>query len=240
VTEDRFLGGRVIAAQPRRGFRAGHDTVLLAAAVPAKAGDSVLELGSGAGIASLCLAARVAGCTITGMEIDPKLVELANANAACNAMSERVRFAQGDTLSSCPPPLGEERSGPFDHVFFNPPFHPDTGQVSPSIERDRATRGDVAAWTRRALELIAPNGTVTAIIRADRLGEVEATASNASVIVLPLLPRAGESPKRVIVQFRKSVTGTRTLAGFVLHEVDGRPTTEADAVLRHAAAITLG
>ena len=48
-TLDRFLDGRVVAAQPASGFRAGHDTVLLAAAVPAASGSVVIELGSGAG-----------------------------------------------------------------------------------------------------------------------------------------------------------------------------------------------
>ncbi len=64
VTLDRFLGGRITAAQPGSGFRAGHDTVLLAAAVPAENDSVVLELGSGAGIASLCLSAREPGVRI--------------------------------------------------------------------------------------------------------------------------------------------------------------------------------
>ena len=52
-----LLGGRVKARQPDQGFRGGHDAVFLAAAVPG-GGASVLELGAGAGSASLCLAAR--------------------------------------------------------------------------------------------------------------------------------------------------------------------------------------
>ena len=96
LTLDRFLGGRVVAAQPADGFRAGHDTVLLAAAVPAEPGSTVLELGSGVGIASLCLAARVPGVRIVGVEIDPDLVRLANDNAAHNDLSARVSFIAAD------------------------------------------------------------------------------------------------------------------------------------------------
>ena len=94
-SEDRFLGGRVILRQPVAGFRAGLDAVMLAACIPAKDGEEILELGSGAGTASLCLAARVSGCNITGIEIDPSLVELANENAAANKMENRVRFVAG-------------------------------------------------------------------------------------------------------------------------------------------------
>jgi len=71
LTEDALLGQRVRLRQPRRGYRAAIDPVLLAAAVPARAGDRVLELGAGVGAAALCLAARVAGCFVTLLERDP-------------------------------------------------------------------------------------------------------------------------------------------------------------------------
>lgn len=236
VTEDGFLDGRVTAAQPKKGFRAGHDTVLLAAAVPAKAGERVLELGSGAGIASLCLAARVADCDITGIEIDGELVALANANAAKNGMSGRVRFVQGDVFAAAP------EGAPFDHVFLNPPFHDERGQVSPSVQRDRATRGEIVSWLKRALELVKDRGTVTAILRADRLNEIEPLAKDARLSVLLLLPSADprKSPKRVIVQAQKGEKGGRSVSWLVLHEDDGSPTKAADAVLRHAGPLAIG
>jgi len=110
VTLDRFLNGRITVAQPVSGFRAGHDSLLLAAAVPAEPNSSVLELGSGAGVASLCLAARVPDIRITGIEIDPELVRLANENAARNAFADRVLFVLGEAETSIfepTPPRGE-------------------------------------------------------------------------------------------------------------------------------------
>jgi tRNA1(Val) A37 N6-methylase TrmN6 len=238
VTEDGFLDGRITAAQPRRGFRAGHDTVLLAAAAPVKAGEHALELGSGAGIASLCLAARVAGCHVTGIEIDPDLVALANANAARNGMDERVRFVVGDALSFSPSAEGKEIHL-FDHVMLNPPFHDARGQVSPSAQRDRARRGEVAAWMQRALDLTRAGGTTTVILRADRLSEVDALASGLRASVMLLLPRADKSAKRVIVQVHKDVRGSRALAWLILHEDDGSPTPAADAILRGAQPLAM-
>ena len=228
-TLDKFLGGRVIAAQPSSGFRAGHDTVLLAAAVPAENGSVVLELGSGAGIASLCLAVRVPGVRIIGIEIDPELVRLANDNAARNTVTDRVSFVVGDASASTndgfPPPFtgrgpvsdsgavagpsvsSSDGGGTFDHIFFNPPFHPDSAHSSPIAARDRATRDSsdsVRTWTGRALSLVRDGGTVTTIIRADRVDEVLDAAPSYGGIVFPLLPRAGAAPKRTIIRIIKT------------------------------------
>ena len=82
TTRDAFLGGKLRLRQPRRGYRAGIDPVLLAASVPARPGQSVLDLGCGAGAAALCLAARVGGLRLAGLERQADYAELARANAA--------------------------------------------------------------------------------------------------------------------------------------------------------------
>ena len=237
LTLDRFLDGRVVAAQPASGFRAGHDTVLLAAAVPATSGSVIIELGSGAGVASLCLAARIPGARITGIEIDADLVRLANENAARNAVADRVSFITADAAQP------STHADGVDHVFFNPPFHPDTGQVSPVPARDRATRDSgnaIREWTGRALSLVRDGGTVTAIVRADRVEDIQDAARPYGGLIFPLLPRAGSKPKRAIVHIVK-VEGEAfsTVAGLILHEADGRSTEAAENVLRHAKPLNL-
>ena len=81
VTEDTVLGGRLRLRQPRRGHRVGHDAILLAAAVPARAGETVVELGAGVGAAGLALASRVPGIRLTMVELVPRLAALAAENA---------------------------------------------------------------------------------------------------------------------------------------------------------------
>ncbi|MDE1937523.1 MAG: methyltransferase [Alphaproteobacteria bacterium] len=234
TSEDRFLGGRVIVRQPVDGFRAGLDAVMLAAAIPASAGDTTLELGAGAGTAGLCLAKRVEKLTIAGLEIDGRLTDIANANAAANGVDERVLFVTGNALD----PPAEFRK-PFDHVFCNPPFH--DGQASPDAARARALqdKGRLADWLAVGLKRTASGGTFTLIIRADRLGESLAVLPIRGVTIFPLWPRVGEPAKRVIVQVRN---GARTplgmLPGLVLHDAGGGYTKEADAVLRDGAALT--
>jgi tRNA1(Val) A37 N6-methylase TrmN6 len=240
-TLDGFLGGRVLAAQPAKGFRAGHDTILLAASVPARAGETVLELGSGAGIASLCLAARVRAARVLGIEIDPGLVALAQENAVRNALADRVRFVQGDVGLG---DVGQDGvdAEEFDHVFFNPPFHRDTGQVSPHAARDRARRDTANAvprWTARALSGVRDGGTVTAIISAGRKDDMLAAAGLYPVILFPLFPRAGEAAKRLLVRISKERQASARIArGLVLHEGQGN-SAAAECVLRHGAGLDL-
>ena len=83
---------------PGAGFRSGIEPVLLAAAIPARPGARVLEGGSGAGAALLCLAARVPGVHGLGIEQDPALVALARQNAAANGWPD-LRFMAADIAS---------------------------------------------------------------------------------------------------------------------------------------------
>jgi tRNA1(Val) A37 N6-methylase TrmN6 len=233
TTEDRFLGGRVLVRQPQDGFRGGLGAVMLAAAVPARSGEAALELGAGAGTASLCLAQRIEDITVAGLEIDERLADMANSNAAANGMAGRVSFVAGDALD---PPVALRR--PFDHVFCNPPFH--EGEVSPDPARARALQdgGRLADWLATGLKRAASGGTFTVILRADRMAEALAAMPERVVVVFPLWPRAGARAKRVIVQVRNgSRVPLAILPGLVLHAADGRYTPEADAVLREGAAL---
>lgn len=231
---ETFLDGRVTVRQPEQGFRSGLDAVMLAAAVPAGAADTVLELGAGAGTASLCLAARMPGSVITGVEIDPGLVELATANAAANGFT--CHFVAADIF--CLPP---ELKRDYDQVICNPPFHGE-GLVSPDASRAAALSdgGALPDWLRIGLQRTVSGGFFTAIIRADRLAEALAALPTEGVNILPLWPRAGEAAKRVILQVRK---GSRApfalLPGLVLHHTDGAWTEAAEAVLRRGAALAL-
>ena len=87
--DDAFLGGRLVLRQPARGYRAGADAVMLAAACPARAGERVLELGCGAGVALFCLGARVPGLDLTGLERQPGMAELARHNAEATGIAAR-------------------------------------------------------------------------------------------------------------------------------------------------------
>lgn len=237
TTAGTLLGGRLRYCQPARGFRSGIEPVLLAAAVPARAGDCVLEGGSGAGAALLCLAARVPGVSGIGIERDLALAALARANADANA--QPLRFIAGDVLAL---PV----RGPFAHAFANPPYHGAAGTTSPDPARagaKRAAAGLVEAWAAALGAALRHGGTLTLILPMARLPEVLAGCARAtcgSVRLFPLWPRAGEVAKLMLL---RAVRGGRAplmlLPGLALHLPDGGFTAEAEACLRAGAALSL-
>jgi tRNA1(Val) A37 N6-methylase TrmN6 len=242
VTRDTLLGGKVRLAQPKSGLRAAIDPVLLAAAVPARPGERAFEAGAGTGAAALCLARRVPGVDVTGIEIDPALAALANTNVSDNGLAERVRVAAGD-LFALPPELAGAR---FDHVVTNPPFHESgAGTHSPDAARRRAKvegTGGLAAWLEACLGLLAPAGALTLIHRADRLEDVLAALMTraGAIVVVPLWPGKGQAAKRVIVAARPSSAAPLEIRpGLVLHPPGGGYTREAEAILREGRALPM-
>ncbi|MFO0985894.1 MAG: DUF2007 domain-containing protein [Alphaproteobacteria bacterium] len=241
TTADSLLGGAVIFYQPAEGYRAAIDPVLLAAAVPARAGDRVLDLGAGAGAASLCLARRVPECRVTGLEIDPALVSIARTNAAENGFGDRIDVLAGNVAA----PPADLRPGSFDAVMLNPPYRAeDSGTPSPDAMKQRANEegeADLGVWLGTALDMVKPKGSVVLIHRADRLDAIVSLLHGKAgeVAILPLWPKAAKPAKRVIVRARKGIrTGAALLPGLVLHEADGRYTAAAEAVLRVGAALS--
>ncbi len=237
LTEDFLLGGRVVLHQPRDGLRAGHDAVLLAASVPARPGETVLELGCGAGAAFLCLAARVPGLAIVAVEREPALAALARENAARNRLSG-VTVIEGDVAD----PALRKALPRAAHGFANPPFWSD-GTVPPGALRQAATHGvALEAWAACLAAAVAPRGSARLILPAARFADglsALADAGFGSPALLPLWPRAGVAAKRVILGARRGGKSPgRVLAGLFLHAHAGA-TTEAEAVLRDGKALEM-
>ena len=244
LTEDGFLGGRLTIAQPARGVRSGSDAVLLAAAVPAGPGERALELGTGAGVAALCLAWRVPDLRVVGLENQAGLADLARRNAAANGLAGRVRVVTADLTDL--PPGGELAPGSFDHVLANPPFFVAPRQPpSPDPSRAAARAGPAGvlrAWVRAAAGLTRAGGTLTLIQRADRWPELEGLlAGLGRIAILPLAARPGRAVKRVLVRCRLGPAAPiRRLPPLIVHGADGAYRPEIEAVLRGGRALGFG
>lgn len=243
---DAFLGGLVQIAQPLKGYRAGVDPVLLAASVPAQAGDTVLELGCGGGVASLCLGQRVPGLYLTGIEVQPEYADIATQNADRNSLEFAVHVADINELPA------EVKAQRFNHVLANPPYY-DRARSVPSndIGRETGLGGPtpLAKWVSVASKRLAPKGYLHFVQRADRLPELMSAIHQhlGSIELQPLYARSGRDGHLVLIRAKKEGRADfRLHAPIVMHQGaehggnDKNYNEIIESVLRHGAALPFG
>jgi tRNA1(Val) A37 N6-methylase TrmN6 len=235
---DSLLDGRVQLAQPADGYRVAVDAVLLAAAVDASEGATVLDLGCGVGSVALCLAWRRPDLAITGLDREPVFVACARANAARNGMANRLSIVESDVRA----PLPQK----FDHVAMNPPYlKAGTATVSAHPLKAAATaesEAKLADWIAAARDALKPGGALTLIHRADRLDDVLGSVSRSfgGIAILPIHPKRDRAAKRIILRAQLgSGEPLAILPGLVLHEESGAFTEAADSILRHGNALPM-
>lgn len=181
ATETSLGPGGLTVWQPVDGYRFSVDAYLLAAFVNEAPGAAVFEVGYGSGVIAVLLAA-VKGLLVSGIEIQPRMVELANFSVATNGLQERVQLAQGD--------FREYRGGPHAALVVNPPYRPlATGRLNPDSAKAHSrhelslTLDELVAGAARCLR---PGGRFYCIYPAWRL-----------VDLLAKLRSAGLEPKRL-------------------------------------------
>jgi tRNA1(Val) A37 N6-methylase TrmN6 len=244
LSEDGFLGGRLRILQPEKGFRAGIDSVFLAAAVPCAPGDTVFEAGIGTGVAALCLLARHPAVQITGIELGVRYALLCEENAKRNGFDGNLKVIRADLREALRrDAIAMPVPGSFSHAMANPPFH-EEGKSTPSPNLLKAQAhafgaNDLELWVKVLHAMVANRGTVTLVHKAEMLSRLLHLMEErfGDIRVCPLHPRLGATATRVLVQgVKASKAPTQLLQGLVLHEQAGRFTPEAEAVLRDGAA----
>ncbi|WP_438955616.1 tRNA1(Val) (adenine(37)-N6)-methyltransferase [Cognatiyoonia sp.] len=202
LTQDDFLGGRIKITQPQKGYRAGVDAVLLASAVAAHSGQSVLDLGCGVGTAALCLHARGPNLRMVGIEIQDNYAALARENARDANADLSVVVADVADLPN------DIRQMQFDHVITNPPyFERSRGHSSTNAGRDTALGGATSLedWLIAGIKRVAAKGTLTVIQRVERLPEVMKAIDGrmGSIRLRPIVPREGKPGKLFLLQAKQ-------------------------------------
>lgn len=238
-TDNTLLGGRVVVRQPTEGYRAAVDPVLLAAAVPAHGGQHVLDAGCGTGAVMFCLAARVPGLNLTGLELQSDLAAFAREGVALNKLENNAQVLNGDI--SKPP---TELKNFFDVVITNPPYS-ETGNAPRDASLAVAHMEsdiDLKTWIGACLTCLKQKGRFVMVHRADRLSDILAALQEKAgdVRILPVSPKFGEPARRVIVNAGKDRRSPDTvLPGLVLHGPSGEYTQIAEGVLRDAKALPI-
>ena len=235
-TNDYLLNLKVKIFQPVDGYRASTDAVLLSS-LPhnIKHGDNILDVGSGTGAISLCLAHRLQKCgvQIRGVEIQPQLAELSNLSAQANGFANFLSYINGD-ISKPDIPF---QPCSFQHVITNPPYST-TDMKSPNQSKSLAhnfEQTNLENWIKFCLKMLAPFGYFYTINRATALPEILHTLYKhaGEINIIPVYSKPEQNAKRVIVIARKdSKAPTIIHPGFIVHNIDGTYTSQSENILR--------
>lgn len=246
TTRDRFFGGRLLLAQPRRGHRAGLDAALLAAAAPALAQGLALDAGAGVGSAGLAFATRAPGMRVGLIENDPLALPLATANVESNGFAGRVSVFAADLMSARARGVAGLVPEAADVVLTNPPFlDPARSRVSAEKAAAHAMPrpGALADWVKACFAMLRSGGALTLIHRADALGDLIRACGGrgGDLRILPVFATADAPAIRVLI---RAVKGSRKplsiRPGLVLHDAEGAYLPETEALLRGETAIDWG
>jgi len=235
TTTDAFLGGKVALIQPKEGYRAGTDAVLLAAAIHLKAPWTVLDVGCGVGAVGLCLAPRFPNLTLTGIDIQPDLVALAQENYQKNGMTGDA--LTGDILK----PIPELKGRQFSCVCTNPPFYDETpARAHPGAAAACQQTFDLKDWLGFCVRHLAPKGTFYMIHRPQLLPDILTFLSPrlGDIQIWPIYTKADRPATRFIIGGTLGSRHPLTLhPAIILHTKTGERTHQAETVMRLGGAL---
>lgn len=235
-TSDYLLDKKIKIFQPADGYRASSDAVLLAAFVSKFGGGKILDVGSGTGAVSLCLAKRFSKMSpeIRGLELQPELAELSNLSAKENGF-ENLTYQNADIR------LGTKENNltpcSFDVVASNPPY---SECDMPSPNKSKATAHnhigfDLEHWLNFCLKMAKPYGWIYLINRAEALPKINYIMHNkaGNMKILPIYSKKGQTAKRVLISVQKdSKSPCQILPPFIVHSADGSYSENAQKILR--------
>lgn len=233
IDELRTYGLRII--QPRDGYRFSLDPLLLCDFAAVRAGERVIDLGSGCGVIPLVLARQVGDASVIGVESRTEMAVLSARNAELNGLQERVEILCDDVLS-----LRQRFPvSSFDLVVANPPYRKQgSGKISPKAGRDAArheTTAGLADFLAAAKYLVKPGGRICFIYPPSRLAEFIRCAADLKLAVLRLrmVHGTGQSvAKMFLVELAKGRRGDVTVEPpLIVYDGSGEYTTEAAAIL---------
>ena len=236
-TSDYLLDKKVKVFQPVNGYRASTDAVFLSSLVDekkVKENMMILDVGSGTGAISLCLAERLKNkkVNILGVDIQEDLVELSNFSSKENGFGDFLKYMNIDIRKKT-----SLKAGNFDFVITNPPYS-DHDMPSPNQSKKTAHNHqdfNLSEWLKFCLKMLKPKGYILLINRTEAINEILEAMSNkaGNIEILPIYSKEGQKAKRVAVVAQKGYKGiTKILPPFYTHNEDGSYTNKAQSILR--------
>ncbi|QQK74254.1 GIY-YIG nuclease family protein [Salicibibacter cibarius] len=219
---DYIYKNRLRIIQSTDTFPFSKDSVLLGQfASVAKTRGKMVDLCSGNGSIALVMATR-SNVKITGVELQPRLCDMARRSAKLNGFKEQLAFIRGD-IRRASEWLGTEA---YDVVMCNPPYFQEketNKQAAIATARhEGALSFDDVAWV--SAKLIKYKGKAAFVYRPDRLTEVFNACERVQLAPKRLQfvhPKADKEANMVLVETIKGgKPGVKTLPPIVVYDRD--------------------
>jgi len=228
-TLDTFYHGRIRILQRTGGYRFSIEAPLLADFIETHAEEELLELGTANGIISLLLTIKPFK-SITAIEIQKLLAELASRNIKLNNQQERIKIIQKDLRSFDP---GKK----YDVVFANPPYYREnTGRLSESTEISIAKheiKCNIFDVMRKTAELLKKRGRAYFVFSFRRKDDfIKAIRKNGLKINKErhVLPYQGQKPSLFLTECDFRADKNKILNPLILYDSDGHYSEEAERI----------
>ena len=229
VSNDRFLGKKLEILQPKKGFRAGIDSVLLGASV-VRGVKKLADFGAGVGVASFCALKNNAGLSATLIENNLDMLELAKENIVKNGFEGRSETLELDLTSQGKVrQIAGLKNNYFDCIIANPPFFDMAkGSLAKGKARADARQMDfenLEKWVKTAASCAASGGEVIFIFHVSGflplLNAFEGRFGN--IDILPIISKEGQDAKRFLLRgIKGSKAPLKIKSPLVLHAKEGR------------------
>ncbi len=230
VTEDSLFDGDLVLFQNRKGYRFSIDSVLLAHFLKPDYGDKILDMGTGCGVIALVLLYRWASFVkeVSGVEIQPSLVKLAQTNYHANKFSEHGKIIEKDIKNILDVVAPES----YDKIICNPPFYSSSsGRMNKNKEANLARHQVLASLSdffKASASVVKNRGDVFFIYPAESIVECITFAQQARLELKRIrfvygYPHKTNVARLVLLQFKKNgATGTEVVPPlYIYHEQNG-------------------
>ena len=169
--DDLQLGG-IHLIQKKDGFRFGVDAVLLANFANVKNNSRVIDMCTGTGIVPFILVGKTKASSITGLEVQEEMVEMANRSIKINELEDKMDFICGD-LTNLQLLKSIKKA---DVVTVNPPYKlASSGIINPS-DKNAIARHEILCTLEDVIVaariLLKDNGRFYMVHRPERLADI--------------------------------------------------------------------
>ncbi|GAB6992540.1 tRNA1(Val) (adenine(37)-N6)-methyltransferase [Paenibacillus pini] len=168
---DDLLTHQLHIIQSEEVFSFSMDAVLLArfAGIPPKG--RILDMCTGNGVIPMLLSTRTKA-SIEGIEIQPRLADMARRSVAMNDLQNQIEIREGDLREL----YKETGHGIYDAITVNPPYMPLNGSDLKLNPHQAIARHEINCTLEEVIQasvrLVRPGGKVSMVHKPQRLGEI--------------------------------------------------------------------